>query len=117
MYSFLSSLHEAYGSQLQILLYPSDEFGGQELPSEKVPAFVQSKGLPIDGDGCILMDKVHVNGKSADPAWQVAKAAFPGDIKWNFAGIFVFDATGNCLGRFGARDLDAIDKLLGSLLM
>ena len=34
---------------------------------------------------------VKVNGPEADPAWKLAKSAFPGDIGWNFAGIFLFD--------------------------
>jgi glutathione peroxidase-family protein len=112
----LSAVHATYGSRLQILLYPSDEFGGQELPSERVPAFVRAQGLPTDSDTCLLMAKVNVNGRSADPAWQHAKATFPGDIKWNFAGIFVFDAAGDCVGRFTSRDIDSVEKCLHGLL-
>jgi glutathione peroxidase-family protein len=101
-----------YGDALEILLYPSDEFGRQELPSEQIPAFVTKKGLPTDGGGCTLMAKVHVNGESSDPLWTFAKEAFPGDVSWNFAAIFVFDKNGVAVGRFSARELPAIEEAL-----
>ena len=83
---------------LEILLFPSDEFGGQELPSEEIAPFLQgfklTKDLPLNGDGCRLMEKVTVNGDDAHPVFQLGKVSFPGDIGWNFAGIFLFDADG-----------------------
>ena len=87
------------------------------MPTDRIPAFVQSRGLPTDGGGCILMEKCKVNGN--DPAWNYAKAAYPGEIKWNFEGIFLFDSSGKCVGRFGAGDAvvgSALDQLLGKLL-
>ena len=54
-------------SDLEILLFPSDEFGGQELPSSEIAPFLQgfklTKDLPLEGDGCRLMEKVSVNGR------------------------------------------------------
>ena len=52
---------------LEILLFPSDEFGGQELPAAEIAPFLQgfklTKDLPLDGTGgCRLMEKVTVNG-------------------------------------------------------
>jgi len=38
------------------------------------------------------MAKVEVNGNN--PIWNLAKAAFPGPVKWNFGGIFLFDKQG-----------------------
>jgi len=98
------------------LLYPSDEFGRQELPSDQIPAFVSGKGLPINGGGCTLMSKVSVNGAAADPVWKMAKAAFPGDIGWNFAGIFVFDKQGVPIGRFSAKELPKVAEALEKAL-
>lgn len=97
-------------------MYPSDEFGGQELPSAQIPAFVQSKGLPTDGGGCTLMAKVKVNGNAADPVWKFAKETFPGDVRWNFAGIFLFDKDGTPIGRFAAQDLPKIEEALEKAL-
>ena len=76
------------------MLFPTDEFGGQELPSADIAPFLQgfklTKDLPLDGDGgCRLMEKVSVNGDDAHPVFQLGKAAFAGDIAWNFAGIFL----------------------------
>jgi glutathione peroxidase-family protein len=101
---------------LSILLYPSDEFGAQELPSADVAGFVASQSLPVDGGGCTLMQKVKVNGPVADKAWQVAKAAFPGDIGWNFEGIFIFDRAGVPVARYTSRQLLEIDAKLSELV-
>ena len=51
------------------------------------------------------MAKVHVNGAAADPVWKLAKSAFPGEISWNFAGIFLFDKQGTPVARYSAKDL------------
>ena len=77
---------------LEILLFPSDEFGGQELPSAEIAPFLQgfklTKDLPLDGNGgCRLMEKVMVNGDDTHPVFALGKEKYPGDIAWNFAGI------------------------------
>ena len=87
-------MHTEFGQSLEILLFPSDEFGKQELPSEQIPAFVKGKGLPTNAPGCHLMAKVSVNGPAADPIWKLAKDKFPGEVKWNFDGVFLFDKSG-----------------------
>ena len=63
------------------------------------------------------MEKTHVNGPSADPVWRMAKSAFPGDIGWNFHGIFLFDAEGAPKGRFDANQLSAVGQLLEKLVL
>jgi len=117
VYSALAAWHAEFGSSLEILLYPSDEFGQQELPEEQIGGFVQQQGLPIaSGSGVTLMSKVKVNGPSADPVWQALKAAFPGDVRWNFAGIFVVDQAGGVVGRFSAKDLGKVEAAIAQLL-
>ena len=117
MYKRLHEWHVAYGDQLEMLLYPSDEFGGQELPSEQIPGFVTNKGLPTKGGGCTLMAKVSVNGPAADPVWRLAKAAFGGgDIQWNFAGIFLFDKQGKPVGKYTAQELDKVEADIEALV-
>lgn len=37
MYTQLSEWHRCHGARLAILLYPSDEFGEQELPAAQIP--------------------------------------------------------------------------------
>jgi len=58
VYTQLAAWHQQHGDKVHMLLFPSDEFGGQELPSEQVPAFVEKQGLPTDGNGVTLMAKV-----------------------------------------------------------
>ena len=98
------------------MLFPSDEFGGQELPSEEIAPFLQgfklTKDLPLDGDGCRLMEKVSVNGEGAHPLFELGKESFPGDVAWNFGGIFHFDAEGACVGRYDAKGLKELDAAL-----
>ena len=99
------------------MLYPSDEFGGQELPSKDIPGFVTSKGLPIDGGGCTLMAKVQTNGASADPVWRACKEATSAEpVRWNFAAWFLIDTHGNVVGRYSGRDLKACGDLLARLV-
>lgn len=97
-------------------MFPSDEFGGQELPSEEIAPFLEgfklTKDLPLNGDGCRLMEKVTVNGEDAHPVFKKGKEAFAGDITWNFAGIFHFDGDGECVGRYDAKSLAALDEAL-----
>ena len=56
-----------------------------------------------------------VNGPDAHPAFALAKEAFPGDIAWNFAGLFVFNGAGECVGRFTAKELKEADAALTGL--
>mmetsp|Transcript_62318 Transcript_62318/g.103639 ORF Transcript_62318/g.103639 Transcript_62318/m.103639 type:complete len:112 (+) Transcript_62318:314-649(+) len=95
----MHTLHKEFGSGLEILLFPSDEFGKQELASEKICPFVQTLGLPGEAPGFHIFEKAYTNGQSTHPVWQFAKAAFPGDVKWNFAAIFLFSKTGICVAR------------------
>jgi glutathione peroxidase-family protein len=81
-----------------------------------VREFVTGKSLPVDGGGVVLMSKVNVNGAKADPAWVLAKDAFPGEVSWNFAGVFTFDKEGLPTGRFDSKKLaEAGAALTGAL--
>lgn len=81
-----------------------------------MPAFVKGRGLPTDGGGCHLMKKAKVNGPKADPVWKFAKAKYPGEVNWNFDGIFVFDTSGEPAGRFNPSQLASLDAKLRSML-
>ena len=120
VYKQIAAWNAAHASSLELLLFPSDEFGGQELPSEEIAPFLNgfklTKDLPLNGDGCRLFEKVTVNGDGAHPVFKLGKEAFPGDITWNFGGIFLFDQEGACVGRFGAKELKEADAALTALL-
>lgn len=89
-----SDLHAAFGDRLEILLFPSDEFGGQELPEKQAADFCVKKGLPTNAPGSKMFAKSHVNGPSTHPVWSLAKGKFPGDVQWNFDGIILFSKDG-----------------------
>ena len=113
MYSWLRDWHAEQGSALSIVLYPSDQFGNQELPAAEIPSFVKQY---LEGDEIHLMAKVHVNGAKTDPVWQFLKTAHPGDVRWNFDAIFLIDQVGEPVGRYGAKQLKNVDADLKYLL-
>lgn len=103
-----------------MLLFPSDEFGGQELPTAEIKPFLQgfeiTKDLPLDGP-VHLMDKVQVNGADAHPVWALAKQGeFSEDIGWNFAGIFLWDKGGEVVGRYSAKELKECGAAIAELV-
>lgn len=114
-YTQLAQWHADLGDSINILLYPSGEFGGQEFDDvADIREFVSGKfNLPLDGGGVVLMEKGFVNDPElAAPEWKLAKEAFPGEIGWNFAGVFTFDKEGIPTGRFDSRQLAAAGAAL-----
>lgn len=107
----MHDLHARFGPDLEILLFPSDEFGGQELPSNKICDFVSTMGLNGDEPGFHVMAKCKVNGPSAHPVWVYAKQAFPGEIGWNFGAIFLFDKHGACVQRGSLRQAPTVEQI------
>lgn len=98
---------------LEIVLWPSDDFGGEAaLPDEEMAALVESKGLRTKGPGCTLMRKVKVNGDEADPVWQLARAAYPGLVKNHFQGLVLFDKLGRPIGRFKWANMSNIKEAI-----
>ena len=96
-------LHQEFGEKLEILLFPSDEFGGQELESSKAADFCVKKGLPNNAPGSRMFAKAEVNGPQTHPVWALAKSKFPGDVQWNFDGIVLFDKNGVPAARTNIR--------------
>ena len=84
------------------MLWPSDEFGNEELPSDQIAAFVARYGRSADGeDRCTVMAKAKV-GTDAHPIWRAIVEALPGrPVDWNFAAWVLFDGTGAPVGRWG----------------
>lgn len=105
----MKTLHTQFGANLEILLFPSDEFGRQELPEDQIPDFCESKGLPVNAPGCHMMAKINTNGPGESPVFSLGKAAFPGNVTWNFGAVFLFDKEGNCVARKTTTSLSASD--------
>lgn len=117
MYGTLRTWHKLYGPELSMILYPSDEFGSQELPEKEIPGFVTNY-LPLDESSNVhLMAKACVNGPTAHPVWSFLKSEFVGDVEWNFDSIFLVDRAGMPVGRYDARQLDRVDADLQYLLV
>mmetsp|Transcript_36994 Transcript_36994/g.97960 ORF Transcript_36994/g.97960 Transcript_36994/m.97960 type:complete len:108 (+) Transcript_36994:277-600(+) len=103
-----------HGTAFSIVLYPSDEFGQQELSDADIPGFV-SKYLPLGSD-VHLMAKVSVNGERTDAVWRWLKTFYPGDVEWNFDALFLVDQAGQPVGRYTARELRRVEADLTYLL-
>jgi glutathione peroxidase-family protein len=112
-YTQITEWHKEYPG-LEIVLFPSDEFGGQEKPENEIAPFVSGYGLPTDGPGCTVMSKVETNGSSPHPVWAYVKSVFPGDVTWNFGCWALFDKDGKPVGRFSARELSTLGDSLRS---
>ena len=115
-YTRLAELHEQYPG-LELVLFPTYEFGGQELSESKIAAFVSGYGLPTDGNGCTLMAPVKVNPGGAHPVWAYIRSEFPGNVMWNFDCWALFDAEGKPVERFdGSRRFDELSDSVRALI-
>jgi len=88
-----------YGGKLQILAFPSNDFGKQEpYPPPKIREFVNGFGVKFH-----MMEKVSVNGASAHPIFTALKKATgteDRDISWNFETKFLVGRDGKTVWRF-----------------
>jgi len=67
-------LHERYAAQgLSILLFPCNQFGGQEPgTAEEIAAFAGKWGPDLDDQSWVLFKKGDVNGSGARPAFALS---------------------------------------------
>lgn len=97
-------MNETYASQgFVILAFPCNQFGKQEpKPNDEIKAFAEERGA--GKPGFVLLDKVEVNGKNADPIFVFLKAKLGGtlgsSIKWNFT-QFLCTSDGLPFKRYG----------------
>lgn len=107
-------MYEKYGAKgLEIVCFPCDQFGGQELPQGEICSFVEDK-FKFKGR---MMGKVNVNGPKTSPVWKYLKeqSKDTSDVRWNFACKFIIDKNGNVVERNGdgaAAQEPKIAKLL-----
>ena len=120
-YKGLQAAYDKYRSHgLEVLAFPSDEFGGQEPGTdEEIQEFCS---LTYDVKFPV-MRKIDVNGEDADPLFAYLRAADPGDfqpviprlwdalkernpqtfgtdeVKWNFT-KFLVGRDGNVIRRY-----------------
>ena len=63
-----------------------------------------------------LLEKVDVNGDNAHPIFAYLKRVYPGDINWNFHGLFVINEDGIPIRRFNKEPYPVIDAFIGKAL-
>lgn len=89
------TLYNKYKSEgLEILGFPSGQFGGQEFDSaSEIQSFVKGYGVEFP-----IMEKGDVNGANASPVYKFLLKD-GGNIIWNFATKFIIDKEGKVLKR------------------
>lgn len=96
-YKDLVELYSKYKSKgLEILAFPCNQFGGEEAGSNaEIQQYVQQNFHATFK----MMEKIDVNGEKQANLYKLLKAAFPGQIKWNFNAKFLIDKRGRVLKR------------------
>jgi glutathione peroxidase len=102
---------------LQIVAFPSNEFGGQEpWEAKQIREFVNKFGVTF-----YMMEKTTVNGPSAHPIFQALKLATGSekvDIRWNFETKFLIGRDGITVERFSAAfDPDELVPFIDRLMV
>lgn len=105
-YNSLQKLYESYKDQgLEIVAFPSNDFGGQEPGSDSdIKSFCESKGVTFP-----LMAKSPVTGEKINPVFQFLTAsgaakdsASPITVRWNFE-KFLVDRNGKVRKHFRSQ--------------
>lgn len=100
-YAGLQKLYgEMKGKGLEVLAFPSDDFGHQEPGTpEQIKTFVDDK-FAVEFP---MFDKVHATGPEISPLYktlsQETGEGIKGEVKWNFT-KFVVDPKGRVVARF-----------------
>ncbi|MCW2494268.1 glutathione peroxidase [Jatrophihabitans sp.] len=105
-YTGLEAMQQSLGAKgLQVLGFPSNQFGAQEPGSnEEIQQFCST----TYGVSFPVFAKVDVNGDEADPLYGYLRTEAPGDgetddIPWNFT-KFLVGPDGTVIKRFGPRE-------------
>lgn len=111
-YAGLQKLQDTYGPQgLQVLGFPSNDFGGQEpgtLPE------IQQFCSTTFGASFELFDKVHAKGSASAPYDTLNQAEPAGDVAWNFE-KFLIGKDGTVVGRFKSAVDPEADELTAAI--
>ncbi len=113
-YEQLQELYEKYQSRgLEVLAFPSNDFGGQELKTnEEVATFCYTR-YSVDFP---LFAKTKVRGKNKHPLYQflTEKTSFPGEVRWNFE-KFLVNRNGTVIGRYYSNVLPLSDEIISDV--
>lgn len=83
-YTEMEKFSQAYHEEgLEFLLFPSNQFFGQEPGTpNQIKEFVKDGYPKLEAQ---FFEKGDVNGEKTNDIYKYLKKAFPGDIAWNFA--------------------------------
>mmetsp|Transcript_37183 Transcript_37183/g.98978 ORF Transcript_37183/g.98978 Transcript_37183/m.98978 type:complete len:214 (-) Transcript_37183:147-788(-) len=97
-YPGLQELQSKFGPEnFTVLAFPCNQFGAQEPGTDtEIKAFVSKFGVTFP-----MLSKSEVNGPNETPLFRALKAAFPGDITWNFGKFLVVD--GRVVKRYAPK--------------
>uniref|UniRef100_A0A7S0G792 Glutathione peroxidase n=1 Tax=Rhodosorus marinus TaxID=101924 RepID=A0A7S0G792_9RHOD len=114
VYTMMKDLSEKYDDKIQVVAFPSNEFGAQEPGTpDEIKSFVSDQY----GSKILIMEKSSVKGSSANEVFKLGKDAGVGEPQWNFDGRLIFDKDGKLSKRLTNAatmpDMDAeIQKVL-----
>ena len=98
-YGQLQALYEQYREEgLDILAFPSNDFGGQELiTNEDIALFCYTR-YAVDFP---LFAKTRVRGKNKHPLYRYLTefSPYPGEVRWNFE-KFLINRNGQVVARY-----------------
>jgi glutathione peroxidase len=85
-YADLQELHEKFGSQVTILGFPANNFGGQEPGTNEQIATFCKKNYGVTFQ---LFEKISVKGSDQHPLYQFLKEKSGKEPSWNFCKYLV----------------------------
>ena len=113
-YAGLEELHKKYAPMgLNILGFPSNNFGGQEPGSDPQIAEFCQKNYGVQFD---MFSKIVVLGKDQAPLYHylTTHPKFPGQVEWNFE-KFLIGRNGEVIGRFKS-EIEPLSKQMTSAI-
>jgi len=113
-YQFLQEEQQKYASRgFTVIAFPCNQFGGQEPGG---PQDIRDFAVNSFHATFPLLEKSDVNGANTHPVFSYLKSVYPGDVTWNFHGLFVINEDGIPIRRFFREPYPEIDAFIGKAL-
>jgi len=113
-YKFLEEEQTKYHDRgFTVLGFPCNQFGGQEPGDNKDIKDFAEKSFQVTFP---LFAKNDVNGKNTQPIFKYLKDVYPGDVTWNFHGMFIINEDGIPIKRFQHQKYPEIDASIKQAL-
>lgn len=110
-YEQLQYLHEHYGDKVQVLGFPSNDFGAQEPGTDQQIKEFCSKNYGVSFP---MFSKITVKGSGMHPLYQWLKGKTGNEPDWNFSKYLV-DEKGEKVKFFSAGISPVDESILGEL--